>query len=120
MRLFGIYREAGAQAHRNRDRNARYVGEALTLPAPKRVAVIEAEDQRAALEIFHAAEQARSSHVREARLEWRGARSMSRTWKPDDGLTPRQREWSMVVSIENGRSAHQARYLAWTKEGGSR
>jgi hypothetical protein len=90
-KLWGIYREPGAQAHRRRREVGRVYGLMTSSPRPRRQAVIEAASEHEALEAFVKAEQVRSSAVQ----GWHIAKGR------------------LVVTLTNGRSVHEAIYQAW-------
>ena len=94
-RMWGIYRMPGRAALSNRRERQRRFGLMLATPQPKRVAVIEAPNGKAALEGFAKAEQIRSKQVD--------------SWH----VAGHQR---LVVTLVNGANVHEAVYEAWRQE----
>lgn len=106
-RDYAIMREPGRAAEA-RSRN----------PRPKRMAVVNASGELEALGDFVHDRYLATGNRQYAgcRYEWRSNRSWSAPWKPWNGKDDpgtRGREWSVVVTLRNGASEHDVRFLAW-------
>ncbi len=111
MTGFAIYQEPGAQAHARRDYWRRQ-GYSPSTPRPKRVATIDGTTSRRAL-VTYLTDRYPSGHAqyRGHQMEWRAT---GRGWKADDGNYDRRgREWSALVTLQNGAYVHTVRLLAW-------
>jgi hypothetical protein len=95
------------------------MGYGWSTPRPKRAGtiLIYDEGQKFALGQFAHTRYLESGNRQYAghRFEWRSSRSLTSDWKPDDGADPgtRGREWSLIVTLRNGRNEHETRFLAW-------
>lgn len=113
MKTFAIMREPGQSA---RARHLRYAP--WGAPRPRRMATVDAPNQRLALEAYvndryldTGNRQYRGHH-----LEWANARTLTGRWYADDGKETSGRDWRMSVILENGAVRHEVLLRAWTTD----
>lgn len=117
MPTYRITQAPGQAALRRRERLAEQ-GDWISLPPPKRVAVVDASNDREALVRF-LVDRYPEGHAQfvEARLMWSGSGASGRTWREDDGNTKSGRFWKAIVLLRNGGYEHETTYSADRHDG---
>lgn len=112
MATFKIMQEPGRQAHARADRDARQYAVRYT-PQMKRAGTEDAEHGLEALVTFVTRRFGDSKQFDGFRIQYRSKRAMATRWYDDDHQLGRDREWSVLVTLKNGRNVHQTRFVAW-------